>query len=318
MIVHEIAFHDGDNLDDFRPPFHLRPPKVPSHLLANLHSARLDSIAASHSSAQSLIKTFLEIPSQTLLVLPSVLFVRVNYAVFIMMKTFFICRFAGNGADNILPITKLYDCLDRIICHVFSSTNNGKCSLTVKFHAIFVRARDWFKKHSERKNVCLGGGDAGICEPLRLLTVYDVRDREPKPPLATTSGPNLIYESNSQPYSTDPNIHPEAASSYTDKSGWVPPSQTTSRQQQYGWDAAADSANTAQYSQATDLGKLEQQIGGDGFGTFQSEAVGLHDTDFPLNAATDTIAESIDFSMGFDFDTQLMDFEFGDMGFGAT
>ncbi|PTB72111.1 hypothetical protein M440DRAFT_1465841 [Trichoderma longibrachiatum ATCC 18648] len=84
--LHEPAFYDGHDMQDFRPPYRLRPlPLVKS--LENSDSITIaNSLAQCVSSAQVVINTFLSIPTNTLRVMPVIVYTRITYAAVTLIK----------------------------------------------------------------------------------------------------------------------------------------------------------------------------------------------------------------------------------------
>ncbi|KAL7931775.1 hypothetical protein V8C35DRAFT_309492 [Trichoderma chlorosporum] len=84
--LHEPAFYDGHDMEDFRPPYKLRPLPLAKNL-DNYYSLNVaNSLAQCVSSAQKLIHAFLEIPIQVLQIMPPIVFTRMTYAAVVLMK----------------------------------------------------------------------------------------------------------------------------------------------------------------------------------------------------------------------------------------
>ncbi|KAH0523121.1 hypothetical protein TsFJ059_008171 [Trichoderma semiorbis] len=84
--LHEPAFYDGHDMEDFRPPYKLRPLPLAKNL-DNYYSLNVaNSLAQCVASAQKVIYTFLDIPIEILQIMPVIVFTRITYAAVILMK----------------------------------------------------------------------------------------------------------------------------------------------------------------------------------------------------------------------------------------
>ncbi|KAL6817480.1 hypothetical protein V8C40DRAFT_75326 [Trichoderma camerunense] len=84
--LHEPAFYDGHDMEDFRPPYKLRPLPLAKNL-DNYYSLNVaNSLAQCVASAQKVIHTFLDIPIEILQIMPVIVFTRITYATVILMK----------------------------------------------------------------------------------------------------------------------------------------------------------------------------------------------------------------------------------------
>ncbi|KAJ4857829.1 hypothetical protein T069G_08726 [Trichoderma breve] len=84
--LHEPAFYDGHDMEDFRPPYKLRPLPLAKNL-DNYYSLNVaNSLAQCVASAQKVIHTFLDIPIEILQIMPVIVFTRITYAAVILMK----------------------------------------------------------------------------------------------------------------------------------------------------------------------------------------------------------------------------------------
>lgn len=310
MFLHEIAFHTNENLDDFRPPFRLATPRYESHALAELIPAKLESIAASASSACSLIMVFLGLAPECLRAFPTVLFVRVSYAVFILMKTHFINNSPGSPLTNIMPFdrTTFDEHLDRLVSHLHDAANEGKCRVAVKFHTIFTRCRNWFRKHAPDAASTHDADE--LFEPLRMLSIND--DNRVSQKLGGFTAPSqncydttsLVEHPGTLCHAANPNTNLE---SLYRPSELIRPDWSATRGAAKPWTlSTAMDGQTPSILPAQANKKPEQ---------FSYGSIGVDPPAFLPGCEDDTMADSLNFDIGFDFEMQLWDLEMGDMVF---
>ncbi|KAH0496132.1 hypothetical protein TgHK011_003511 [Trichoderma gracile] len=84
--LHEPAFYDGHDMQDFRPPYRLRPLPLTKSLESPGSITVVNSLAQCVSSAQTVINTFLSIPTETLRVMPAIVYTRITYAAVTLIK----------------------------------------------------------------------------------------------------------------------------------------------------------------------------------------------------------------------------------------
>ena len=314
MYLHEIALRYDGNGEEFRPPFRLRSPSNTSYTLPDLQPARLDCVIASLTSAHSLLDVLLQLPTQSLRVFPTVMYIRASYAIFILLKIYFISSAPASELGQILnpASVKIEEYLNRLISHMQTARN---CRLTERFCAIFSRSRDWFRKETLQADWGVFVADKDLFEPLRLLTLSDEPGASQAP--SRTNTPDLHLRAAAQRY--DPTSDPMHS---TDK-----PDSTLSRRStatdpiQLDRDALPSSTETWQYpmpwaSQIPSLDALQIQPA-----TLepQIESLPVEDqTQIPLSGAGDMTDNSFDLAVGFDFDSHIWDFEMGDINFEQT
>src|SRR2546429_8227063 len=127
MYLHEVAFHHDGNWEDFRPPFRLKAPSKASYTLPDLQTARLDCVIASLSSGQSLLDVLLRLSPQSLRVFPTVMYIRASYAVFMLLKIFFVSSVPGSELGQVLnpASVKIEEYLSRLVSHLQIASNGG-------------------------------------------------------------------------------------------------------------------------------------------------------------------------------------------------
>lgn len=322
MCLHEIALHHGYP-DDFRPPFRLRVPSNISCAFPDVGTARLDSVITSLTSAHSLLDVLLQRPAKSLRVLPTFLYIRVIYCIFILLKIFFICSAPGSELGKVLhpDAIKVEHYLSRLVSHMQDAISDENCRLAAKFCAIFFKFRTWFRYQVLRMHSTSGVVDEELFEPLRLLALHD-EDEAPGAPqqaktrsvhenplahvhstcLGTTDSKDAFYRTPCHWPKSEVPDHVGGSSMASKIGTWQHPIPWGSRL------SNSDPAQTAESSES-ETSITEPQIG----------ALPVHcSTQAPLDNASNVMDEPPDLTMEFDFDSHLWDFEMVDIIFEQT
>ena len=312
IYLHEIALGQDGSGEDFRPPFRLRAPSETSYTLPDLHPARLDCIIASLTSAHSLLDTVLKLSPQSLRVFPVWMYIRVTYAIVILLKIFFISSTPGSELGQIIhPVSvRVEDYLDRLVSCMQVVSNDENCRLTDKFSSVFSRARDWFRRQTLQTDWNGGAGEQGLLEPFRLLTMNDGPAAfKGRCPLATA----VLHESAAAQLK-------DLGSNLTNVTGQhsaSPDLQPLAEEPDLmGHSAITSGAQTWQHSMPWDFQSPRLDIAQPEYGILgpPSEPILVEDqTQIPLGEFDNIMDDSFDLVKGFDFDSHFWDFEMGEL-----
>ena len=275
------------------------------------------------TSAHSLLDVLLQRPAKYLRVLPTFLYIRVIYCVFILLKIFFICSAPGSELGKVLhpDAIKVEHYLNCLVSHMQDAISDENCRLASKFCAIFSKFRTWFRNQVLRMHSTSGTVDEELFEPLRLLTLHD-EDEAPRAPqqtkarsvhenplthvrgtcLDTTASKDAFYGSPSYWPKAEVLEHVDESSVASNIGTWQHPVPMGSR---------LPNSDPAQPAEKSESGTsiVEPQIG----------ALPVDcSTQAPLDNANNVIDDPLDLAMEFDFDSHLWDFEMVDIIFEQT
>jgi hypothetical protein len=314
IYLHEIAFHHDGNFEDFRPPFRLRAPSKTAYNLPDLQTARLDCIITSMTAAHSLIEVLLRLPPQSLCIIPTVMYIRGSYAVFILLRIFIISSAPGGELGHVLdPASiKIPYYLNRLVSHMQTATSGGNCKLTTRFCGIFSRSRDWFQRQTVRTDLENGAGDKDLFEPFRLLSLNDEVDVSPC--VVPEEAPALHQRSAAQIYDLRPDNTNRTDRYVTNQSGLSTADEPT----QLDRDALAFGAETWQYPTPWD----SQYVTPDAVQAESEPQVGSPPVDehmqIPFSEADNMMDDSFDLALGFDFESHFWDYDLVNTSFEQT
>ena len=317
MYLLEIALgYDGSG-EDFRPPFRLRTPSKNSYALPDLNAARLDCVIASMTSGHALLEVFLRSSLLTLRLFPMVIYIRTVYAIFILLKIFFISNAPGSALGQVMHpgSVKLEEYLNRLVLRMQNASSDTNCRLTTNFGAIFSRARDWFRRQVSRTDWEGETGEQDLLEPFRLLTMNTESGG------CQRSCPMVILDRHERAEAQSDDLQSKAKNSMNRHGINVNVRSIAQEPTQAGQDALALSAENWQYpspwiSQIPPLSTLQLVHGiveppvDSLFGQDQAQ--------IPLGEVDYIMDESFDLAKEFDFDSHFWDFDMGDMSFELT
>jgi hypothetical protein len=268
------------------------------------------------ASAHALIDVLLQLPPQTLGVIPTLVYIRVSYAIFILLRIFFISSAPGSGLGSILNPTsvKAAHYLNRLVSHLHKAAIGGNCRLTTRFCEIFTRSRDWFKKHAMRTDWENGGGQ-GLYESFRLLSLND--DPEVQQCPVDEEVPDLHQRAATRTQSLHLETLNRVDKGGTDGNKWPIAAESSLLNQ----DALPSDIGTWQYP--TPWGPQNVPVSAIQAGSSMSEAqagpvTGHENMQIPLGEVDNMMDSPFDLALGFDFDSHFWDFDIENANFEPT
>ena len=174
--MHEIALHTNHNVDDFRAPF--------SEESIRANSSQSSVSSAAHSSAltqclravQNMFDLFLAFDMDVKRALPVFYFVRVAYAVLVLVKLHFAINSPFSEIGNVIdPAEVRVD--ERIDCILQSFIEIDKLQAfrpPNKPIEIFSKLKDWFSKNAKRKQAAADASQSKNASPHRDKTRQEV------------------------------------------------------------------------------------------------------------------------------------------------
>jgi hypothetical protein len=244
-------------------------------------------------------------------------YIRASYAISILLRIFFISSAPGSGLGSILNPTsvKAASYLNRLVSHLHTAAIGGNCRLTTRFYGIFTRSRDWFKKHAVRTDWENGGGDQGLCEPLRLLSLNDDPDVQHCP--IEEEVPDLHQRAATRTHGLHLDTLDRGDKDGTDGNRWPIAAESSLLNQ----DVLASDIGTWQYP--TPWGPQNVPAGAVHVESSMSEAqvgpiTGLENMQIQFGESDNMMDSPFDFALGFDFDSHFWAFDMENTNFEPT
>lgn len=146
IILHEPALYNGHETSDFRPPYALRPLPRSRKFQAGVDMHTASWLMPCILSSRALIRTFLDLPIETLLFIPVVTYTRVTYAAIVLIKCFISARAHTCFADLYLetslgPVSVIEQLLDKL--DSVKDQAQGRIPVPAVFYSIFSVVHIW-------------------------------------------------------------------------------------------------------------------------------------------------------------------------------
>ena len=155
LYMHEVALHINHNIDDFRAPFteeSLRAASGQSIIVSPSHSKALTECL---TSVHGVLQAFFNMDIATIRALPIFYFVRVAYAVVVLIKLYFAVTAPASEVGKViskedLQVEHHLDTLLRIF-HTIDDEESFRPAN--KFLLILGKLREWFTNNKENRNL---------------------------------------------------------------------------------------------------------------------------------------------------------------------
>ncbi|KAF6841448.1 Transcriptional regulator WAR1 [Colletotrichum plurivorum] len=149
LYMHEIALHS--QLDDIRPPFDtatLKDGMLPNLTLTTSH---INALSACLSAIDGIFEAFLAMEVPSIRCLPVFNFVRVAYAVVVLIKMYFSATAPGSELGKVIDKDnmKVEFYLDALLEKFRAAASEDRSRPAAKFLVVLVMLRSWFLKQSK-------------------------------------------------------------------------------------------------------------------------------------------------------------------------
>ncbi|KAI1333219.1 hypothetical protein F5Y16DRAFT_355129 [Xylariaceae sp. FL0255] len=153
LYMHEIALHVDKNSEDNRLPANadaLRDP-IPT-LGEGLTSAHISALSACLTAIDGIIETFLSLSVPNIRCLPIFNFVRVAYAVVVLIKVYFSASSPNSELGKVIDKDnmKVAEYLDRLLERFRETATSDKSRPAGKFLVVLIMLRGWFNKQNQK------------------------------------------------------------------------------------------------------------------------------------------------------------------------
>src|SRR4051812_14437528 len=151
LYMHEVAMHVDHNVDEFKPPFTedtFRNPQPDS-----LTPAHIGALSTCLAAIDGIFDTFLTFDVETIRCLPVLHFVRVAYAVVVLIKMYFAAAAPHSELGKVINKddmkVELY--LDGLVDIFKASSAEEKSRPSAKFLMVLIMLKTWFHRQREGK-----------------------------------------------------------------------------------------------------------------------------------------------------------------------
>lgn len=155
LYMHEVAMHVDHNVEEFKPPFTEEQLRGPSSLPNQdlLTPAHISALSTCLTSIDGVFDIFLSLPIPVIRSLPIFHFVRVAYAVVVLIKMFFAATTPNSELGKVIDKDnmKVEHYLDRMLETFRATAEDEKSRPAAKFLGVLVMLRTWFHRQHENK-----------------------------------------------------------------------------------------------------------------------------------------------------------------------
>ncbi|RDL36804.1 Zn2 DNA-binding protein [Venustampulla echinocandica] len=161
LYMHEVAMHVDHNVEEFKPPFteeNLR--GVGEREPDMLTSAHINALSTCLTSIDGILENFFKFDTETVRCLPIFNFIRVAYAVVVLIKMYFAAATPNSELGNVInkDNMKVEQYLDMLLEIFKAAAAEEKSRPAAKFLMVLIMLKTWF--HRQREGKTAQPGDA--------------------------------------------------------------------------------------------------------------------------------------------------------------
>ena len=156
LYMHEVAMHVDHNVDEFKPPFTeaaLRGSGGNGEIPLSLTPVHISALSICLKSIDGIFETFLRFDVETIRCLPVAHFVRVAYAVVVLIKMYFTAATPNSELGKVInkDNMKVEQYLDGLVSIFKASAAQEKSRPSAKFLMVLIMLKTWFHRQREGK-----------------------------------------------------------------------------------------------------------------------------------------------------------------------
>jgi len=154
LYMHEVALHVDHNVDEFKPPFTedvFRGDAV--HATDALTAVQISALSSCLTAIDGIFETFLRFNVETIRCLPIFNFIRVAYAVVVLIKMYFAATTPNSELGKVIDKDnmKVEQYLDDLVEVFRAAAADEKSRPAAKFFMVLIMLKTWFHRQREGK-----------------------------------------------------------------------------------------------------------------------------------------------------------------------
>ena len=152
LYMHEVAMHVDHNVDEFKPPFTEETLRGVGEA-EMLTPAHISALSTCLTSIDGILETFQSLDIETIRCLPVANFVRVAYAVVVLIKMYFAASTPNSELGKVInkDNMKVEQYLDGLVEIFKASAQEEKSRPSSKFLMVLIMLKTWFHRQREGK-----------------------------------------------------------------------------------------------------------------------------------------------------------------------
>jgi hypothetical protein len=154
LYMHEVALHVDHNVEEFKPPFTEDTLRGASDTeQVSLTAAHVGALSVCLQSVDGIFETFLQLDIETVRCLPVINFVRIAYAVVVLIKMYFAAVTPKSELGKVIDKNnmKVEQYLDGLVNIFSASAADKKSRPSHKFLMVLIMLKTWFGRQREGK-----------------------------------------------------------------------------------------------------------------------------------------------------------------------
>ncbi|KND90123.1 Transcriptional regulator WAR1 [Tolypocladium ophioglossoides CBS 100239] len=163
LYMHELVLHSDTPTDQFRPPFNTEIIKDGMVSAEPLSAAHINALSACLTAIDGIFATFLSMDLLSIRCLPVFNFVRIAYAVVVLMKMYFSASSPKSELGKVInkDNMRVEHYLDALLDKFRTTAAEDKCRPAAKFLIVLAMLRSWFVKQGKDANASAAPAVAG-------------------------------------------------------------------------------------------------------------------------------------------------------------
>lgn len=150
LYMHEVAMHVDHNVEEFKPPFTEESLRGLDRDAATvpLTAVHINALSTCLTAIDGVFTTFLSIDIDTVRALPVMHFVRMAYAVVVLLKMYFAAAIEGSELGKVIDKDnmRVEFYLDHLLEHLRAAAADEKSKAGSKFLVVVAMLKNWFSR----------------------------------------------------------------------------------------------------------------------------------------------------------------------------
>lgn len=161
LYMHEMALHSETLSDQWRPPFNTEALKDGIVNSEPLSAAHINALSACLTAIDGILNTFLSMDVLSIRCLPVFNFMRVAYAVVILIKMYFSASSPGSEMGRVIhkDNMRVEYYLETLLDKFRATAADNKCRPAAKFLVVLAMLRSWFFKQGKGEGMASSSDD---------------------------------------------------------------------------------------------------------------------------------------------------------------
>ncbi|KAL7926661.1 hypothetical protein ACQKWADRAFT_146118 [Trichoderma austrokoningii] len=161
LYMHEMALHSETMSDQWRPPFNTEALKDGIVNSEPLSAAHINALSACLTAIDGILNTFLSMDVLSIRCLPVFNFMRVAYAVVILIKMYFSASSPGSEMGKVIhkDNMRVEHYLEALLDKFRATAADNKCRPAAKFLVVLAMLRSWFFKQGKGEGTTTSSDD---------------------------------------------------------------------------------------------------------------------------------------------------------------